>query len=267
MSFFRNKVVWVTGASSGLGEALALELAKEKSRIVISARRQNELERVKMECTKYLSPENIYVLPMDVAAITDADAEVKKITDQFGRIDVLINNAGIAQRSLAYNTRQEVERKIMEVNFWGAVLLTKAVLNEMRRHKAGNVAVISSVMGKFGYPGTSMYSASKHALAGYFESLRFEEMQNNIRIHLIYPGYIRTQVSFNAINEKGEKHGRMDPGQNSGMSPGSAARKVLEAIRKNKCETFFGGKEMLAIPLRKYFPSLFYKVIAGQMKK
>lgn len=267
MSFFRNKVVWITGASSGLGEALSIELAKEKSILVISARRQNELERVKTECEKFIPTENILVFPMDVASISDADTEVKKVTDRFRKIDVLINNAGIAQRSLAYNTYPETERKIMEVNFWGAVILTKAVLREMRKNKQGNIAVISSVLGKFGYPGASMYSASKHALVGYFESLRFEEMHNHIKVHLIYPGYIRTNVSMNALNEKGEKYGKMDPGQDKGMNPSAAAKKVLDAIRKNKYEAFFGGEEMAAITLRKYCPSLFYKIIATRMKK
>lgn len=267
MSFFQDKVVWITGASSGLGEALAIELAKEKSRIVISARRENELNRVKKECSQFIPEKDVLVLPMDVGALRDADLEVKKVIEKFGGMDVLINNAGIAQRSLVFNTPPEVERKIMEVNFWGAVILTKAVLKEMRKLKRGNVAVISSVMGKFGYPGASAYAASKHALIGYFESLRFEEMRNNIRVHLIYPGYIRTNVSLNAVNEKGEKHAKMDAGQESGMSPAAAAKKVISAIRRNRRETFFGGMEMTAITLRKYFPSLFYKVISGRMKK
>lgn len=266
MSFFKNKVVWITGASSGLGEALTLELAKEKSFLVISARRKNELERVKTECLKFVPAENIFVLPMDVAFISNAEAEVKKVIEQFGRIDILINNAGIAQRSQAYHTYEETERKIMEVNFWGTVVLTKAVLKEMRKNKQGSIAVISSVLGKFGYPGTSIYSASKHALVGYFESLRFEEMQHHVKIHLIYPGYIRTNISLNALNEKGEKYGKMDPGQSRGMHPSAAAKKVLDAICRNKYETFFGGKEMAAITLRKYFPSLFYKLIAHRMK-
>lgn len=258
---FENKVVWITGASSGLGEALAKKFASEKAKIVLSARRETELQRVKKECEKFIAGENILVLPMDVAAIADPDSEVQKVIRKFGRIDILINNAGVAQRSFAGDTPIDVERKIMEVNYFGAIILTKSVLQVMRKQQFGNIVTVSSVMGKLGYPGRSSYSAAKHALHGYFESLRIEEKKNNIHIHIICPGYVKTNVSFNAITQTGESHNKMDQGQEKGMSPGIAAGKILRAIRHNRFETFFGGSEMAAITLKRFFPGVFYRLI------
>ena len=266
-SFFENKIVWITGASSGLGEGLAKEFAIEKSKLILSARRESELQRVKNECTKFISEENIFLLPMDVAELSNVKAEVQKIIQKFGRIDILINNAGIAQRSFAGDTPIEVERKIMEVNYFGAIILAKEVLQVMRKQKSGSLVAISSVMGKFGYPGRSSYSSSKHALHGYFESLRIEENKNNIHVHIICPGYVKTNVSYNAITETGKSHNQLDKGQEKGMDPNIAAKKILHAIRTNRFETFFGGAELLVATLRRLFPSIFYKLILKTGKK
>ena len=186
---------------------------------------------------------------------------------QFGQIDILINNAGVAQRSYAGDTPIEVERKIMEINYFGTIILTKAVLQVMRKQRSGNIVAISSVMGKMGFPGRSSYSASKHALHGYFESMRIEEKKNNIHAHIICPGYIKTNVSFNAVNQKGEAHNKMDKGQEKGMDPNVAARKILNAIRANRYETFFGGMEMAAISVKRFLPSLFYRLILKAEKR
>jgi len=260
-SFFADKIVWITGASSGLGEALALECAKEKAKLVISARREAELERVKKECAKFIPQENILILPLDVAELSNAVADVQKVIQKFGRIDVLINNAGVVQRSYVIDTPIELERKIMEINYFGSVILSKAVLPFMRKQQAGNIVAISSVMGKMGFPGRSSYSAAKHALHGYFETFRIEENANGINVHMICPGYIKTEVSLNAINGKGEKHNKMDKGQANGMEPSIAAGKVLRAIKNNRFETFFGGKELIAISVKRLLPSLFYRLI------
>ena len=234
----------------------------------MSSRRISELERVKKDCTKFIPEENILLLPLDVAEISNADAETQKVIQKFGRVDILINNAGIAQRSFAGDTPVEVERKIMEVNYFGTIILTKSVLQEMRKQKSGNIVSISSVMGKLGFPGRSSYAASKHALHGYFESLRIEEQFSNIKVHIICPGYIKTNVSLNALNEKGEGYSKMDKGQKKGMDAHIAARKVLSAIKNNRYETTFGGTEMLSIPVKRFFPRLFYRLIlkAGRPK-
>lgn len=266
-SFFENKVVWITGASSGLGEALATEFAKEKTKLVLSARRDAELQRVKKDCEKYIPEKDIFILPLDVAALPQVNAEVDKITEKFGRIDILVNNAGVAQRSFAGNTSTDVERKIMEVNYFGVTILTKSVLQVMRKQQNGNIVAISSVMGKLGFPGRSSYSASKHALHGYFESLRIEELRNNINVHMICPGYIKTNVSKNAITQTGVSHNKMDEGQEKGMDPNIAARKILNSIRNNRFETFFGGMELAAVTIKRLLPAVFYKLILRTGKK
>src|ERR1051326_7763157 len=177
MSFFENKVVWITGASSGLGEALAKEFSKEKTKLVLSSRRENELQRVKKDCEKFISSENILVLPLDVTELSNVNSDVEKILKKFGRIDILINNAGVTQRSYVADTSIEVERKIMEVNYFSAAIMSKAVLPQMRKQKSGHIIAISSLMGKFGYYRRSSYSAAKHALHGYFEALRMERSE------------------------------------------------------------------------------------------
>lgn len=266
-SFFENKVVWITGASSGLGEALAKKFASEKAKLILSSRRESELQRVKKECAKFISEKNILILPLDVAELSNAGVETQKVMQKFGRIDILVNNAGIAQRSYAGDTSIEVERKIMEINYFGSIILTKAVLQVMRKQKSGNIVAVSSVMGKLGYPGRSSYSASKHALHGYFESMRIEEQFNNIKVHIICPGYVKTNVSMNAVNEKGERYNKMDKGQEKGMEPRLAAKKILIAIRNNRYETFFGGMEMFSITAKRFFPRIFYKLILKAGKK
>ncbi len=261
MSFFENKVVWITGASSGLGEALAKEFAKEKAKLILSARRENELQRVKKDCEKFIPSENILVLPLDVTELANINADVEKVIQKFGRIDIMMNNAGITQRSNVADTPIDVERKIMEVNYFSAVLMTKAVLPQMKKQKSGHIIVISSLMGKFGYYRRSTYSAAKHALHGYFEALRMEEKENNIRITIVCPGYIHTNVTFNAVTETGGRHNQMDEGQQKGMKPDVVARKILNAIRNNRMEIFMGGFELFAIPVKRFFPTFFYKQI------
>lgn len=266
--YFENKVVWITGASSGLGEALAVELAKQKSKLVLSARRESELERVKGDCSKFISAENILILPLDVTELSNVKAEVQKVISKFGRIDMLINNAGVVQRSYVDDTPIELERKMFEINYFGAVILSKAVLPFMQKQKCGNILAVSSVMGKLGFPGRSTYSASKHALYGYFETMRIEERQNGIIVQMICPGYIKTNVSLNAMTASGKTHGKMDKGQEKGIAPEAAARKIMKAIPSGRFDIIFGGKELIAITAKRLWPSLFYKLIlrAGKPK-
>lgn len=260
-SFFENKVIWITGASSGLGEALAKEFASQKAKLILSARREHELQRVKKECEKFISGENILVVPLDVAELSGIDSMAQQVVGKFGRIDILVNNAGVSQRSFIAKTPFAVERKIMEINYFGTVAMTKAVLPVMRKQKNGHIAVISSVMGKFGYRGRSSYCASKHALHGYFEALRMEEDENNIYVSIICPGYIHTDVSLNALTETGQPFNKMDQGQAKGMPPEVCAKKILRAIRKKRTETFMGGFELLAVFAKRFFPRFFYWII------
>ena len=261
MSYFKDKVVWITGASSGLGEAMANEFAAGGSKLVLSARRQEELERVKKECSKIIPADNILLFKQDVTALSGIDVVIGEIIKKFGHIDILVNNAGVSQRSFILDTPEEVERRIMEINFFGPVILTKAVLPYMRKQNSGQIVVISSLMGKFGYYRRSSYCASKHALHGYFEALRMEEKEHNIYVSIICPGFVHTNVSFNAITESGNGFGKLDEGQANGMKPDVCARKILKAVRNKKVETFMGGSELTAIYAKRFFPTFFFRRI------
>ncbi|MFT7297406.1 MAG: dehydrogenase/reductase SDR family protein 7B, partial [Sphingobacteriales bacterium] len=190
-SFF-GKVIWLTGASQGIGKALALELNSQGAKLILSARNREALYAVKSECT--FNPIDVHILPLDV---TDMD-EIKRITQEaqriYGKIDWLIQNAGISQRSYAEVTELKVDRTIMEVNYFGPVALTKAVLPDMIKRRSGNIAVVSSLVGKFGTPYRSSYAASKHALHGFFDSLRAETEDRGVKVTMVCPGFIATNL-------------------------------------------------------------------------
>ncbi len=260
MPYFKDKVVWITGASSGIGEALALELAKNGARLVLSARRQEELERVK--AATQLPDERVMILPMDVTQFDLAQQKVTDIINRFGRIDVMVHNAGISQRSRVIDTSLEVYQRIMDVDFYSTVVLTKAVLPYMTHQKSGQFIVISSVAGKVGTPLRSGYNAAKHALHGFYDSLRPEVFDDNIRVNVVCPGYIKTNVSINALNSQGEKYGQMDSNQEKGMPANECARRILDAAQNDKKEVFIGGLiEMAAVYLRRFMPNLLFKMV------
>ena len=262
MNSFNNKVVWITGASSGIGEALAIEIANKGAKLILSARRIDELHRVKSSLE--LQDDDIMVLPLDLANTSTIDELTHKVIAKFGRIDLLINNGGISQRSLTKETTIDIDRKIMEVNFFGTIALTKSVLPYMIKQKSGHIIVISSIAGKFGFYLRSAYSASKHALHGFFESMRMEIQGDNVQVLIVCPGKIRTNISVNALTSQGTKHNHMDPSTEQGISAEACAKQILVAIEKNKEELFVGGKELRAIWVKRFFPTLFSKLIKKQ---
>jgi short-subunit dehydrogenase len=262
MSTNSNKVVWITGASSGIGEALAKAFAAEGAKLVLSSRRKEELERVKNALQ--LNDSNVLILPFDLNDTSGIGTLTKDVISKFGKVDILVNNGGISQRSLTKDTPLEIDRRIMETNFFGTVALTKSVLPHMLDKKSGQIVVISSVAGKFGFFFRSAYSASKHALHGFFESLRMEIFNDNVKILIVCPGKIRTDISMNAVNEKGGKHNIMDESQAKGMSPEACAAEILDALKKNKKEILIGGKEVRAVWLKRMFPSFFTEMIRKQ---
>lgn len=254
-----NKVVWITGASSGIGEAITYKLAKENCKIVISARRIDELQRVKSSTN--LSDKNIFVLPLDLEQHDKASEWTAQVVQKFGRIDVLINNGGISQEGLALKTSSEVENKIMNVNYFGNVALTKAVAPIMQQQKSGRIAVITSIIGKFGLPRLSTYSASKHALYGYYDSFRLEVKKDNISVLLVSPGFINTNVTLNAITGDGNTFNKNSPAQENGMKTDVFAKKFVCALKSNKTHNYIGSKELLSIPFKTLFPNLFYSIM------
>jgi len=262
VSIFFDKCVWITGASSGIGKALALALAKDHATLILSSRNREQLEQVRKETG--LDEEHCLVEPLD---ITDTDAIMKtaeRILSLISRLDYLFNVAGISQRGLITETGLEVDRKIMEVNYFGTIALTKAVLPDMIRQGGGHIIVISSIVGKFGFPLRSAYSASKHALHGFFETLITEQKNNHIYVTLVVPGHIVTNISINALTGTGEPYGKMDPGQARGMSAEKAARKILKGVKHKKREIIVGKMDALSVYLKKYMPCLFFK-LAGRV--
>lgn len=264
MSLYTGKVIWITGASSGIGEALAQTLAKEGAIIVLSARRETELHRVAKSLD---TSAQSMILPLDLADTSNAADLAKQVADKFGRIDVLINNGGISQRSLAKDTPVEIDRKIMEVNYFGQVALTKAVLPYMLKQKSGHIVVMSSISGKFGFYLRTAYAASKHALHGFFESLRLENEEYGIKVTMAVPGKIQSNISLHALKEDGTKHGVMDQSQEEGMPALECAAIIINAMKNNKEEILVGNKEIKAVWIKRHFPGMFGRIIRKQKRE
>lgn len=259
MTQLKNKVVLVTGASSGIGEALAYELDQTGAKIILSARRKDELERVRFRC---MHQSDILILPLDLADAASIAQKAKKAESFFGHVDVLINCGGISQRDRAVNTRLEVDRQLMEVNYFGTIALTKALLPKMIERRSGHQVIITSAVGIVSTPFRSSYAASKHALHGFYDALRAEHHQDNLKVSIILPGYVRTQISFNALMGDGTRQNKMDNAQDKGLSPETCAKKILKAIEKNKEEVYIGGlKEVAGIYVKRFFPGLFSRIV------
>jgi len=246
-----NKVVWITGASSGIGEAMALQAAAEGANVILTARREKELQRVKGACK---DPSQVAVLPLDLTAF-DAEKAAEQAAAFFGPVDVLVNNAGISQRSTVLETEMEVYRRIMELDFFACVALTKAVLPTMVARGGGQVVTVSSVVGYVGTPLRSGYAAAKHALHGFFDAARAELWKSGVQFTLVCPGFIKTNVSLNAITGDGGTHGLMDTGQATGMSAKDCAEKIWAAAAAGKEEAII-GKERAFVLLKRLFPSV-----------
>lgn len=260
-SFFLNKRVWITGASSGIGEALALALAARGASLVLSSRNETELLRVAAKCRE-LGAGVVLVQVMDLADHAGIPDIVKTVLAKTGKVDILMNNGGVSQRSLALDTALEVDKRLMNINYFGTVALTKAVLPSMLTHHLGHIVTITSLTGKFGSPYRSSYAASKHALHGFFDSLRAELAQTAIKVTLICPGFTHTSISMNALTGSGEKLGTMDEATGKGMPPERLAEKILNTIQSGKEEAYFGGKEVLGVYLKRFFPRYFSSVIS-----
>lgn len=320
MSFFRNKVVWVTGASSGIGEALVHELVAKGAFVILSARRESELVRVRDEALRmvkskstsdkqipdvvgdksnsnnnksnfdanesstknenesvesknkrespevhdksaHLADETTFILPFDLTSHAIFEDIVSKAILWRGHVDILINNGGLSQRAFAHETSLEVEKRIFDVNYFGTVELTRHLLPHMIKRRNGHISVVSSVLGKMSVPLASTYCSSKHALHGYFNAVRAEVHQHNVKISLVCPGYIKTAVSINALKADGSNHAILDQKQAKGMDARKFSRIMLRKIAAGREEFSIGGIELAAIYLKRLFPWLVSRVI------
>lgn len=264
MLFYQGKVIWITGASSGIGAGLARAFAKQSALLVLSGRNEQALSDVEKQCVT-LGAAKTLILPFDTTDISQLPALVEQVKNWQGCIDMLVNNAGVSQRSLVQDTQLDVYRKVMEIDFFAPVALTKLVLPVMQQQKKGHIVVVSSVAGKIGSKLRSGYCAAKHALHGFFDSLRAESTDQNIQVSLFLPGYVKTNVSQSALTGTGDSHNILDEGQAKAISPDEAAEKVLPKLAKGQFEIYVGsGVEMLAPWLKRFFPTLLAKAIAKQ---
>lgn len=254
----KEKIIWITGASSGIGEALAYECSKLGAKLILSARRTQELERVKFNC---LDTEKVAVLELDLLQFDSLPYITEQAVGIYGKIDILINNGGISQRSLVAETKFEVFKKMIDINYLGTIQLTNSLLPHFLKRKQGHFVTVTSVMGKFGSPYRSGYCGAKHALHGFFDVLRMEHQKDNIDVTLICPGFIRTNVAKNALAGDGSAQEREDEATANGLDAVICAKKIIKAIEQKKYETCIGGKEIYAVYLKRFFPKLLHKLV------
>jgi short-subunit dehydrogenase len=265
MKTLKSNIVWITGASSGIGEALAMVCAQEGARLVLTARREEELKRVASQTG--LPEDSILILPADLSDYESIEGLTRQVVDRFGQIDVVFNNAGISSRALAMESPLEIDRRVMDIDYFSVIALTKSVLPHMVSRKSGHLVITSSVMGKIGTPLRSAYAAAKHALHGFFDSIRQEVIDDGIGITMVCPGYIHTQVSVNAITPTGDRFNKMSKNQARGIDPMVLARKMVKAVYRNKRELIVGGKEVLGIYIDRFSPGLLNRYLHAQHRK
>ena len=257
---FKNKVIWVTGASSGIGEACVYEFSKRQAKLILTALEEDLLLQVK-EKSLQLGASEVCVLTADLSHLNLLEQLAEKAWNYFGTIDIIFNNAGISQRATTIDTEFSVFNKIMDLNFFAPVILTKTLLPKMVVNGGGQIALTTSISGKFGFPLRSAYCASKHALYGFFETVAAEYFNDNIRVTIVCPGRVQTNISFNALEKDGKQHGKLDPGQAKGVTAQHAAKKIVRALERKKSEILVGKSELLMVYIKRFFPNLCRKMI------
>ena len=254
----RDEVIWITGASSGIGEELAKQYAKRGSKLILSARRKAELERVRNSC---LNSNKIEIVPLDLTDFSDLPNKVEEAMQCFGTIDLLINNGGVSQRSLIMDTNFDVYKQLVDINYLGTVALSKALLPHFIQRQQGHFAVVTSVMGKYGSPFRSGYAGAKHALHGFFDVLRMEHQKDNISVSLLCPGFVQTNVTINALTGDGSSLGHDDPATKNGLAVDVFCQKAIKALDRKAWETYFGRKEKLGVYLKKISQKLLHSIV------
>lgn len=255
---FNNKVVWITGASSGIGKALAIELSKQDCKLILSSRRETELIEVKNQC---VNPENVKILTLDLADYLNMKPVAESAIALFGKVDILINNGGISQRSPIIETSIEVDKKLIEVDYLGTIALSKALLPHFVVSTSGHYVVVSSLMGKFSSHYRSAYCGAKHALHGFFDALRLEHDKDNIKVTMICPGFVNTNVARNALTADGSKQAYQDDMTENGLDVNIFVKKMIKAIRREKFEAYIGKFEKFGVYVKRLSPRLIHKLV------
>ncbi len=255
---FQNKIIWITGASSGIGKELAFQLSQQNCKLILSSRREDKLIEVqKLSQT----PEHIAILPFDLEKHELMHSIVEKALSFYNKIDVIILNGGISQRSLIIDTDINVDKKLIAVDYLGNVALAKAILPHFVENKNGHFAVVSSVMGKFGSPYRSGYCGAKHALHGFFDVLRMEHEKDNIKVTMICPGFVNTDIARNALIGDGSPLNQQDIGTQNGLAVDVFTRKMINAIKKEAFEVYIGKSEIKGVYMKRFFPKLLHRLV------
>ncbi len=255
--YFKHKTIWISGASSGIGKHIALCLSSiEGVSLILSARRVEKLTEVANECEH--NGANCKVFPLDLENTALLEEKTKEAIQLFGKIDIVVHNGGISQRSLAFETPIENDRKIMEIDYFSSIIITKTLLPHMMENGFGHIIVTSSISGCFGFPQRSAYCAAKHAIYGYYEALDIEMRSQNIAVTIVSPGRINTPISLSALTKEGKPHGEMDPGQAKGLDAGICAQRIIKGVAKKKHEILVGKGELIMVHIYRKFPRLFH---------
>ncbi|XP_071965597.1 dehydrogenase/reductase SDR family protein 7-like [Antedon mediterranea] len=267
----QSKVVVITGASSGVGEACAHAFYRCGCKVILCSRRRNELERVKEQLMSLQLEIETYtpvVVPLDLENTDDIRVRAIEILECFGRVDVLINNGGISFRGTARETDIDIDKKIMNINYFGAVALTKVLLNSMIFEGSGHIIAVSSIQGRMAIPYRTAYTASKYALQAFFDSLRAEVADNNINVTVVSPSYINTNLSLHAVCSDGSAHGVMDSTTAKGMSSKYVANQIVKAVVTKRKDLMLGPIDhKLAVHLRNLLPSLYFWIMKMRARK
>ena len=264
MQSIKDKVVWITGASSGIGEALVYALEKKNCKLIISSRNEAALQQVRDNCRQ---KDQVKILPLDLRNYSTMESKVITALSFFDEIDVLVNNAGVSQRSLILDTEFKVYKKLMDINYLGTVALTKALLPYFIKAKKGHFVTVTSLMGKFGSPYRSGYCGAKHALHGFFDVLRMEHEKDGVDVTLICPGFVQTNIAKNALTADGSQQQTDDVATQNGLQVAVFTQKMIRAIEQKKFEAFIGKGETKGIYLKRFFPKLLHKVVLRSQVK
>ncbi|MCQ2607845.1 MAG: SDR family NAD(P)-dependent oxidoreductase [Bacteroidales bacterium] len=257
--YFKHKIIWITGASSGIGKQIAVTLSSiEDVSLILSARRVEKLTEVAEECKQ--NGAKCAVFPLDLENTAILENKTNEALQLFGRIDIVVHNGGISQRSLAYETPIENDRKIMEIDYFSSIIITKTLLPYMMNNGFGHIVVTSSISGCFGFPQRSAYCAAKHALYGYYEALDIEMRSKNVAVTIVSPGRINTPISLSALTKEGKAHGEMDPGQAKGLDAHICAKRIIKGVAKKKHEILVGKGELIMVHIYRKFPRLFHLI-------
>lgn len=255
---FKDKVVWITGASSGIGAELAFQLAKQQAKLILTARNENALHKVQQQCLQHTSTCSIILA--DLSKALEIEDTVSKALQQFGKIDIVILNAGVTQRSLGSETENHVYRSLMEINFFAPIAITQFLFPHFKKQGCGHFVAISSMAGLMGFPYRSGYAAAKHALKGYFETLQTENNIKGVYYTIVSPGRINTPISSSALTKDGSPHLKNDLGQLNGIPVAQCVLDILRAVKNKRKHIIIARGEYWLWVIKWFAPALYYKI-------